>query len=349
MSASRRALRRWCRDWTQAFFTPLHANATTTPTLNFCGLGAETITKNGQSPVAANDLITSEVAWLIWDGTYWRLKIRRPVLERDSYPPGTGIPEVTGGASWGSTYNASNTIPFNFLNITDTNIIGLWASGSCSGYLKSDGTCSTPSGIPYPSGTGIVRVSSGSSWGTTAELSGDATTSGSNAVTVVKVNGGSVPASKAFVGTNSSSQLVDATGTVCSSSTLGICKVDGTTITAPGSHFRDRSFDEYMGLRFPRRTPASAYALRGATATCTIPANFTTPTTTASCGTNPTSNTVFTLKDGATTYGTVTLSSSCTATLATSGGASKSVTVDDRLQFVARLHRMRPQPTSSSS
>ena len=28
---------------------------------------------------------------------------------------------------------------------TAANIISLWASGSCSGYLKSDGTCSTPS------------------------------------------------------------------------------------------------------------------------------------------------------------------------------------------------------------
>lgn len=34
------------------------------------------------------------------------------------YPAGTGIPEVTGGASWGTTYNASNLIPTNFLNLT---------------------------------------------------------------------------------------------------------------------------------------------------------------------------------------------------------------------------------------
>ena len=44
-----------------------------------------------------------------------------------------------------------------------------------------------------------------------AELSGDATTNGSNAVSVVKVNGGAVPASANPVSTNGSSQFVAAT------------------------------------------------------------------------------------------------------------------------------------------
>ena len=54
--------------------------------------------------------------------------------------------------------------------------------------------------------TGLVR-GSGSAM-TAAELSGDATTSGSNAVTVVKVNGATMPASAPLVGTNSSNQIV---------------------------------------------------------------------------------------------------------------------------------------------
>jgi hypothetical protein len=45
------------------------------------------------------------------------------------------------------------------------------------------------------------------------DLSGDATTSGSTAVSVVKVNGASVPASQGFVGTNGSSQIVAASYT----------------------------------------------------------------------------------------------------------------------------------------
>jgi hypothetical protein len=52
--------------------------------------------------------------------------------------------------------------------------------------------------------TGLVR---GGSPLAAAELSGDATTSGSNAVTVVKVNGSSVPASANLLGSNSSSQV----------------------------------------------------------------------------------------------------------------------------------------------
>lgn len=57
--------------------------------------------------------------------------------------------------------------------------------------------------------TGLVR-GSGSAM-TAAELSGDATTSGSNAVTVAKVNGATIPASAPLVGTNSSNQIILAT------------------------------------------------------------------------------------------------------------------------------------------
>lgn len=55
-------------------FLPANANATTTPTLNWCSLGAQTITKNGQSALAANDLITTKIATLVWDGTDWELQ-----------------------------------------------------------------------------------------------------------------------------------------------------------------------------------------------------------------------------------------------------------------------------------
>lgn len=55
-------------------------------------------------------------------------------------------------------------------------------------------------------GTGIARNT-----GACTELSGDVTTSGSNAASVVKVNGAAVPASATVLGSNSSSQLVDNT------------------------------------------------------------------------------------------------------------------------------------------
>jgi len=52
-------------------------------------------------------------------------------------------------------------------------------------------------------GNGVADIKVG-------DLTGDATTSGSTAVTVGKINGGAVPASDSFVGTNSSSQIVAA-------------------------------------------------------------------------------------------------------------------------------------------
>jgi len=54
--------------------------------------------------------------------------------------------------------------------------------------------------------TGLVRGNASAM--TAAELSGDVTTSGSNAATVVKVNGAAVPTSAITVGTNASQQLV---------------------------------------------------------------------------------------------------------------------------------------------
>ncbi len=57
-------------------------------------------------------------------------------------------------------------------------------------------------------GTGIARNN-----GASTELSGDVTTSGSNAATVVKVNGASVPASAAILASNGSSQAIAATTT----------------------------------------------------------------------------------------------------------------------------------------
>ncbi len=85
-----------------------------------------------------------------------------------------------------------------------TNLTGLPLTTGVTGVLPTaNGGTGTASTL-----TGIVR---GGSPLTAAELSGDATTSGSNAVTVVKLNGGVIPVSTAIIGTNSSSQVVAAT------------------------------------------------------------------------------------------------------------------------------------------
>lgn len=110
-----------------------------------------------------------------------------------TYPAGTGVVAVTGGSAWGTTYNVSNLIPANFIGvgIPIANIGSAGLSGTSPISISTAGviSCSTCGTSSFsPSGTGIVRAASGSP-GTTAELSGDATTSGSNAVTVVGLNG----------------------------------------------------------------------------------------------------------------------------------------------------------------
>ena len=77
---------------------------------------------------------------------------------------------------------------------------------------------------------GLLR-SSGSAL-SSSELSGDVTTSGTNAATVVKVNGLPVPASASFVGTNSSSQFVAVTGTVTKTIASGTATLGTATITS---------------------------------------------------------------------------------------------------------------------
>jgi hypothetical protein len=53
---------------------PNHNNTTTTPTLNFCGIGAKTITEKGQAALVAGDLVTTQIATFVYDGTYMELQ-----------------------------------------------------------------------------------------------------------------------------------------------------------------------------------------------------------------------------------------------------------------------------------
>lgn len=55
-------------------FLPANANTSTNPTLNVNALGAATITKFGTVALSLNDLITTAVAKVIYDGTRWQLQ-----------------------------------------------------------------------------------------------------------------------------------------------------------------------------------------------------------------------------------------------------------------------------------
>lgn len=55
-------------------FLPSAANSTTTPTLNVNSLGAGTIVKQNNGALAANDLVTTNVAVVVRKGTTWQLQ-----------------------------------------------------------------------------------------------------------------------------------------------------------------------------------------------------------------------------------------------------------------------------------
>src|SRR5271166_370505 len=134
-------------------------------------------------------------------------------------------------------------------------------------------------------GTGLARQT-----GACTELSGDVTTSGSNAASVAKVNGGSVPASKTIVGTNSSSQIVDASSATLSNNTTGTAAnlsgtpalPNGTTATeqAAGSADGKIATDSYVDRAVATETSRaeSAEALLAPKASPTFTGTATIPT-----------------------------------------------------------------------
>src|ERR1039458_4072224 len=84
---------------------PANANTLTTPTLNVCGFGAKTITKFGQQPLASGDLITSAIAFLLYDGTDFELQ----------NPQTGGVQAVTSLTTNGSS--GASTLISGVLNI----------------------------------------------------------------------------------------------------------------------------------------------------------------------------------------------------------------------------------------
>lgn len=102
------------------------------------------------------------------------------------------------------TFTGSVTLPLTTAGLVTTTAGGVIGSEATATIAQGGtGTGSTLTGLVRGSATAM----------TAAELSGDATTSGSNAVTVVKVNGGSIPASHPILASNASNQIVGAATT----------------------------------------------------------------------------------------------------------------------------------------
>lgn len=133
------------------------ANSSTTPTLNVNGLGAHTIVKpgtSGQAVLANNDILTNMVARFTYDSGTSTWELQNP----QQGASGTSVTAVTGTAPIVSSGGTTPAI-------------------SCP-------TCITASSPA----AGIARSAGGTQAVTTSEISGDATTSGSNALTLATVN-----------------------------------------------------------------------------------------------------------------------------------------------------------------
>lgn len=133
------------------WFVPANANTTTTPTLNWCSLGAEPITKNGQSALVAGDLIATKIAYLTWDGQFWELQ-----------NPATG----GGGGSVNSVSGTSNQVDSTG---GSTPVLSLSSSIVLPGTLSSSHAVdfSTASSFKPAGGGGTLTIGSANqNWAT---------------------------------------------------------------------------------------------------------------------------------------------------------------------------------------
>lgn len=101
---------------------PNHANATTTPTLNVCGLGAKTITKLGTAALAANDLITTAIAMVVYDGT--GMELFDPQTNGTGTISGvSGTAPIGGGGTSGAVVMTCTTCTTNASPLTSGNVM----------------------------------------------------------------------------------------------------------------------------------------------------------------------------------------------------------------------------------
>ncbi len=117
-------------------------NTSTTPTVNFNGLGAKTIVTLAGGPVGAGDLTTAEPACVIYDGTNFDL------INKQS-STGTGKQVLAGGnPQFGGTFGAYNNI-------------SLVNNGICSEFATVDSSNSaaiTATTLYSPTATGRFKI-----------------------------------------------------------------------------------------------------------------------------------------------------------------------------------------------
>ena len=148
-----------------------------------CTVGDLWIDTNG---TAGNSVYTCTAAdtWTLLDTRHWVAQTTAPAdttllwFDTDQVAESIVLKVYTGGV-W-VPHAVGSSSGDNLGSATYSNVVALWTT--CTGYLKSDGTCDTPSGsATYPSAAGVANWN-GSAWGTSYTV-------GTAANNLVQLNG----------------------------------------------------------------------------------------------------------------------------------------------------------------
>jgi hypothetical protein len=123
---------------------------------------------------ASGQILATEPTGSVWGSATGGAKGAGTINATGLYVNGVSV-GTSSGTVTSSGYSSGNPLAAfststNITPATSSNVIALFGSGSCSGYLKSDGTCSTPGG------SGTVTVVSSGSLTSTALVTGGGTT-----------------------------------------------------------------------------------------------------------------------------------------------------------------------------
>jgi hypothetical protein len=212
-----------------------HANtwtaAQTFPGATFAGA----VTISGQ-------LLATEPTGSVWGSATGGAKGAGTINAAGLYVNGSAVGTSSGtvtssGYSSGTPLAAFSTST-NITPATSSNVIALFGSGSCSGYLKSDGTCSTPSTTVYT----LQVAGSGLTAGDTVNFNATTPAAGSNGVNVTfQTSKASTTdsVSAEIVGDGTSTHYLSGVGTwttpAGSGGTVTGCSFTGGLISCSGS------------------------------------------------------------------------------------------------------------------
>ena len=235
----------------------------------------------------------------VGSGTLPNAALVTPPITACSGDINAGCSQVTSGAHLGA-----GTVPN--ASLVTTPLTSITGGGAVTNNFVS---AISPGGAATQSQPAFSNLSGSAACGQLPALTGDTTTSaGSCGTTTAKING------------------VTISGTPASGNEPIATSSSAASWTAP-------PYD--IGVNFAGTPTASQIVTFACVRTVNWPANFTTPTSQAVCGTNPGETDTYTIAVAGSTIGTVALSTSCVATLATTGSAAQSCTAGQSLTITA--------------